>query len=643
MGIIQKLFTPEVFTFVIAAACFAGLIILLAKEKSHKYNWMGWITLFASIGGLVIYGFGFYKAFRDVSENVFDAGIKAVIRAVFATFNMFLGKNEYSIISKTEIMEPPVMEFVFWLVHLAAFYVTANAILTTIGARFLKSIRKFFAIRKKKLTIIYGTGDSALQFAKTVEGKILFVDKKIGDDAIKNIEAGGWTYITEGKEKTGIGRFGHPKFIELYCLQDDESLNINYARDLLGKSRVLKLRKTGKIKNIAVTILADMATTNGEEFQRTAEKDGYDSVLITDKAYIVAKTAVSAFLPCEALTFKDDFEVVRGFSAVIVGYGSVGREVLKSLGMNGQFPGGRLKIRVFDKDYKKIDGYLKRMSPFMFNNFLQPEIEGVDLDARSEGFYDYLSANDVDCIYMCTGSNKLNGELANESVAFLRRYKKECRVFECSYDSVICHFGTENEVKVDTFTEDNLNINRVDKVAMEVNYSYLGEEDRKNKTKEEAWAELSYFLRMSNRAVADFVPTYKYLVKDRLCDLSEEKKEEIAGKLAGKLAVLEHVRWSAFYFAFGYRPMTEEEFEERASNYLKGVEGYNKKFHKDDRGAFSHSCLVPWDALKELDEKQNKVLEEKGEKARMDYQKSDADNVKLALKLIEEADRESKE
>ena len=74
----------------------------------------------------------------------------------------------------------------------------------------------------------------------------------------------------------------------------------------------------------------------------------------------------------------------------------------------------------------------------------------------------------------------------------------------------------------------------------------------------------------------------------------------------------------------GYRPMSPEEFEDRARRVRQGEAIRVSK----DTEARTHACLTPWEALDELSELENRVTDRQ-----VDYKAMDVNNV-LALPEI---------
>ena len=73
------------------------------------------------------------------------------------------------------------------------------------------------------------------------------------------------------------------------------------------------------------------------------------------------------------------------------------------------------------------------------------------------------------------------------------------------------------------------------------------------------------------------------------------------------LAASEHLRWNAFHYSMGFRPMKEEEFRERAEQYkAAGKLDPTYRITKDVNIRI-HACMIPWDELDSYSAKENAV------------------------------------
>ena len=98
----------------------------------------------------------------------------------------------------------------------------------------------------------------------------------------------------------------------------------------------------------------------------------------------------------------------------------------------------------------------------------------------------------------------------------------------------------------------------------------------------------------------------------------------------------EHLRWCAFHYCMGYRSMSEKAFDERAALYReKAADGPVSFKIGKDTGNRLHACLIGWDELDDLAEREAAVTG-----VRKDYKKMDIDNVLMIPELLREASHE---
>ena len=96
------------------------------------------------------------------------------------------------------------------------------------------------------------------------------------------------------------------------------------------------------------------------------------------------------------------------------------------------------------------------------------------------------------------------------------------------------------------------------------------------------------------------------------------------GEKMENLAKTEHLRWWAFQYVEGYRPMPRETWEARAQQYLAETKENGKSRLRIGKDVIKlqHACMIPWDDLDELSARENAVTG-----GNVDYKQMDRDNV----------------
>ena len=112
--------------------------------------------------------------------------------------------------------------------------------------------------------------------------------------------------------------------------------------------------------------------------------------------------------------------------------------------MNGQFEGSHFRAAVFAPNTQSIDGGF-------FNQFHQLKeqysISFYDADARSRKLYEYLSqrAEKLKYVAVCTGSDKINHEIAEELTTYFQNKCLQVPIYKCSRSSMEA-YGTDGTV-----------------------------------------------------------------------------------------------------------------------------------------------------------------------------------------------------
>ena len=100
------------------------------------------------------------------------------------------------------------------------------------------------------------------------------------------------------------------------------------------------------------------------------------------------------------------------------------------------------------------------------------------------------------------------------------------------------------------------------------------------------------------------------------------------------LGEMEHLRWNAFHFVMGYSPMSSAELDERADTYRKHIEKGlpGIRLFKDSENR-THACLIPWDELDDLSEKERSITGRA-----VDYKQYDINNVLIIPEILKQGE-----
>lgn len=607
---------------ILAAAVGLVFMVLLVSSKPRLSKLVTiWALVIAAVGGLLVYGYGY----MDVTDNI----PLAVVSAILAVCGSFVGADEYSVIPDAPALQTVPMQIICTLLRICALYVTASTVITAIGAGFLQRLRLWMS-RRGKLNLIYGTAADAPNFARQLlaekQGSVVCVADMPDEDYAAAVGNAGCVLRTDPHSlqadvrflrSVGLGRKNRQ--VTLYALDADTSTNIQYARALLASLQALKVDP----KNLHLVIFAQEDTAVST-LQIAENRYGYGFVTAVSAPQMTARLLTLKYPPCNTIAFQEDGRAAEDFEALVIGFGQVGQAVLKALVMNGQFTGSTFHATVFAPDCKTADGSFHDTCCQLSSQY---DITFCDADARSRQMYDYLKSRGERLKYVaiCTGSDKQNREIGENLTAHFHGAGLFVPVYLCSHSGVdACQ--QDGTVESDPiFSTDVLCTHKLDSRAMILNYRYQGST---NRTALECWMDCDYFSRQSCRASADFVPAMLRAAGKQPEDwnLTDAQLEN--------LSITEHLRWCAFHYCMGFAPMSDEEFCARSETYRQQKAAGEKplRIAKNMAGR-THACLVSWEELDRLSEKEAQVTGNY-----VNYKAMDTDNVLAIPQLLVESE-----
>ena len=610
-------------TLIAAAVVIAAIVFMTRKPRGFSKLATIAATI-TSIGGILLYGYAF--------SHLMTNPLLAVIRTVYAVIGVFVGKDELAVISSVHPFEQMGWQIVHWLIQLLGLFATASAAISVFGRSTLTRL-KMFLMKNRELDIVYGTGEDALAFGyhlldRNSRRMVLFV----GGNAAKTVERYDCVHrsdtaamnVSSGFLKR-IGVQPGTKKVNLYALDPDPMKNLSYARKIQKA-----LEKDQILKSQASLVCLAYEPDYGGLFE-TDSPYGYGSLHIFDIPSMNARLLLQAFPPYKYVSFDEKGLAKNDFRVMIVGFGETGQAALTNLVANGQFEGGHFHAAVFAPDCECASGPFREAHREMFEQY---DIEMHAADGRSAEASAYLRQHgkDLQQIIVSTGDAVLNREI-------LQTYDYLFVHEDYSPDMLILHRGQlsywkgENEsMEVSNiYKEEILSNDSLDRTAKIINHSYC----RNDKTPDENWAECPGFSRMSSRASADFMEAY-LKIAGRSFDDVKDGNWKLEPELLENMAKTEHLRWCAFQWANGYSKMPDEVWQSRAEQYRKETEaGVQSRIRitKDDQHGL-HGCLIPWEELDELSERESRATG-----SEVDYKQRDRDNILAVPELVKALDK----
>lgn len=617
---------------IITGLLFLLIILNLAAKSKFANKLTGFFLIFSALTGFIIYGYGY----AVTVENP----MLALVRSVYAVCGMFAGKNELSSISSLEIFDNSYVLILFWIAHFMAFYVTASAAITVVGGEALKKVR-LALLRKGELVLIYGTNENALQFGKeyaSIKGtSVVFIDNMVSADAAQTIQKMGVAVRSddkaiEAKEALYKSLYVKPgeRKVTICCFKDDEIDNTSFALKTMETFKKMKINPKQ-----TTLIMRGENEKLAHEFQEYKDQYGYGNVFIFSMVDQAVRLMLELYPPYNAISFDDEYKAVEDFECLIIGFGECGQRVLMELIMNGQFHGSHFKCSVLSKDCDKRQGYVRSMSPGVFENY---DISFLPYDAQSFDAYEYINErkNSLKYIVNTISSESENKVITHQIMKTLEKENIHIPFVQISNAGIVAHIpGEKNAIKSALLTKKSVDFKQIYLMAMVLNNKYSS--NGKNGLWED-WKNCDYFSRLSSKASADFIPAYLKIMKKSQHDIERTNSLTLTPIQKENLGRTEHLRWMAFHYCMGWTKMEDEVWEQRANQYLEEKKTMDKpstRISKDAK-SFTHACLVSWEDLNILSEKENKVTGKN-----VDYQQYDIDNILLIPELFKIA-REKK-
>ena len=614
----------------LSALVFCAMILNLAAKPKFTKRLIGACTVLSAAGGLLLYGFGF--------ACVLDDPVQQVIRTVLNVCRMYAGVHNFAEVSDAPIFNNRMILILFWLVHLMAFYATASAAISTMGAAAMKRL-KFWLQRYGDSVIIYGISEDTVEFGRSLmaEGvrNITYVGNKPDTACEAAINTAGGLVRSDYSALNPDEKFlkslgshtGKPR-LTLYALDADGNRNQAYAGALLEA-----LRQAGVDTELTRLVMRSADDSVESGLAQTADHFGYGDVRNFTTASLAARLLMQSMPPCEKVEFNPDGSAQGDFDAIVVGFGKTGRAVLRYLVRNAQFVGSRFRAAVFSPRAQDENGYFCNSFPGLVEAY---DIQFHNSDAKSQEFYTYLRSHAATMRYVvvCTGSLTRDNELVCEISAFLNLLGCDAAVCQCSGKGIFWRVRPGEPLQYRSVCSTGvIGSDACDRMAMMLNYSYVND---KTITPQRAWAGCDYFSRESSRASADFIRAFLRITATTEDTLDADSWQNKSPELLENLGITEHLRWCAFHYSMGFVGMPEEVLRARGQRYQAEVEetGSSKLRITKDLSHRMHACLCSWEDLEKLGR-----IEESFTGKFIDYKDMDVRNV-LALPNVLRAAKE---
>lgn len=595
---------------IIASACFFAAVLNLAVEHRFRNRLMSAFWTMSMLLGLMLYGYGY--------AQVSGSAPVAVVHTIMSVCKMLGGSNDFDSISAAPLFAQRWAVVVFWLAHFMAFYATAGTAVAAIGGKVLRRIR-ITLLRRGTLLVIYGVNANAVEYGKrqidVLHRSVVFIGQ--GDAAVDaTINAAGGVLEKNGEQPDDVllrklGIRPGKRHIEIAALHEDGTKNAAFVQKLLAA-----FEKAGILPEQTMLLVRDMDEDKAGNLIASENKYGYGSVMAFNEYELAARLMVQKLPPCDTIRFDEHGRAREDFGVLMIGFGRMGRAVLDALLMNSQFAGSTFRADIFDENAQ--NGML-----YDHEILKQYDVRFHAHNGKSDALYAFLNErkDTLRYIVLCTGNAKENREIARDLSYWMEERNAEPAIVQCTGEGLVFTYPGENgQVYQSIYDSDALDLERIDRMAMAINHAYSRDS---GKTPQESWKLCDYFSRMSSRASADFYPAVLRAAGKTMQQV-EAGDWPPQDEVLENLAITEHLRWCAFHYVMGFRPMSEQEYAQRAECYRMDVQQKGKSSLRVGKDMVSrkHACLIPWEDLDQLSDQESAVTGKT-----VDYKQMDRNNI----------------
>lgn len=601
---------------IIAAAFLLAAVLNLTAKGRVRSRMLSMAWAIAIIFGLLLYGYGYIY----VSGWTPDA----ILRTIVAVCRMVIGEHDFESVSDTPLYAYRLMTIAFWFAHLLTFYAVSATAIAAFGDKLMGRLRVALSWRKT-LLVIYGVSEHTLEYARrqTEDQKrcVAFIGSCDASMESNVYEAGCVLAGGDQPDEAALKKLGirpGKRHIEIAALHDYGAKNFAFARKMKDT-----LERIGILPDQTSLLMQDVDEDQAVSLSDLNGKYGYGSVMAFTGYELVARLMMQKMPPCDTVRFDENARAQNDFQVLMIGFGQMGRAALNALLMNGQFYASAFRADIFDPSAQK--GALND------HEILKKyDIRFHESSGSSDEVYAFLKERKdaVRYIVLCTGSEKQNREIARDLRSWLSERGASPAIVQCTGRGLVFAGPDENESEHLSIYDSNvLNLEQIDKMAMVINHAYNSES---GKSPLENWKKCDYFSRMSCRASADF---YQAMVKaaGKTIQQVEDGSWPPEGDALVNLSITEHMRWCAFHHVMGFRTMSEAEFVQRVEWYqaeVKNKGSSSLRISKDMKNK-KHACLIPWEELDRLAERESEITGK-----RMDYRKMDTNNVLILPEIL---------
>lgn len=542
----------------ILAAVFSFAINSRRTVNKKKFNLFN--SLFAGV--FVAAFFMFIPTYLSTAELSVIGGLRAVLLSIFNSIQVFTAGCEFGNVLENMAQCPEWLSIIYqaWI---SVIYVVAPMFTIGVVLSLFKNVSanlKYFRTYFKDVYVFSELNDKSIVLASDIKSKhkkaaIVFTDvfedneEKIYE-LIEQARNLGAICFKKDILVVNLKKHSESKSISFFTIGSNETENLNQSLKLIENYRD---RDNTHIYIFSTKIESELLLTAIDKgkvkVRRINEVQSLINRILYERGSIIFDGA------------REDTNGDKCISAVVVGMGNHGTEMVKALTWYGQMDGYRLEINAFDQDELAEKKFVALAPELMSSDYNGVYVEGEaqykitihpDVDVRTITFADKISKiTNASYVFVALGNDDMNINTAVNLRMYFERIKIHPVIQAVVYNSqqrralegIENYRGQAYDIEFvgdveSSYTEDVIIDSELEEDALKRHLKWGKEE--------EFWT-YEYNYRSSMASAIHMKARVKCGIPG-----ADKKEEELSDEERNIIEVLEHRRWNAYMRSEGY-------------------------------------------------------------------------------------------
>lgn len=542
----------------ILAAVFSFAINSRRVVNKKKFNLFN--SLFAGV--FVAAFFMFMPTYLSTAELSVIGGLRAVLLSIFNSIQVFTAGCEFGNVLENMAQCPEWLAIIYqaWI---SVVYVVAPMFTIGIVLSLFKNVSanlKYLRVYFKDVYVFSELNDKSIVLASDIKSKhkkaaIVFTDvfedneEKIYE-LIEQARNLGAICFKKDILVVNFKKHAESKSISFFAIGSNETENLNQSLKLIENYRN---RDNTHIYIFSTKIESELLLTAIDKgkvkVRRINEVQSLVNRILYERGSIIFDSA------------REDTNGDKCISAVVVGMGNHGTEMVKALTWYGQMDGYRLEINAFDQDELAEKKFVALAPELMSSDYNGVYVEGEaqyqitihpNVDVRTITFADKISKiTNASYVFVALGNDDMNINTAVNLRMYFERIKIHPVIQAVVYNSqqrralegIENYRGQAYDIEFvgdveSSYTEDVIIDSELEEDALKRHLKWGKEE--------EFWT-YEYNYRSSMASAIHMKARVKCGIPG-----ADKKEEELSDEERNIIEVLEHRRWNAYMRSEGY-------------------------------------------------------------------------------------------